>query len=70
MRTKTVTLALAASALVAAPLAAQAADRSAAPISDESELAGGASRLLILAVVAAAIFAGIELTGDDEPVSP
>ena len=70
MRTNIVTLGLAATALVAAPLAAQAADRSAAPISDESELAGGASQILILAVVAAAIFAGIEISGDDDPVSP
>ena len=70
MRTKTVTMALAASALAAAPIAAQAADRSVAPISDESEMGGGASRSLILAVVAAAIFIGIEVSGDDEPVSP
>ena len=69
MRTNIVTLGLAATALVAAPIAAQAADRSAAPISDESELAGGASQVLI-AVVAAAIFAGIEISGDDDPVSP
>ena len=32
--------------------------------------AGGASQILILAVVAAAIFAGIEISGDDEPASP
>jgi hypothetical protein len=70
MRTNIVTLGLAATSLVAAPIAAQAADRSAAPISDESELAGGASQILILAVVAAAIFAGIEISGDDEPASP
>ena len=70
MRKNIVTLGLAATALVAAPLAAQAADRSAAPISDESELAGGASRILILAVVAAAIFAGIEISDNDDPVSP
>ena len=70
MRTNIVTLGLAATALVAAPIAAQAADRSAAPISDESELAGGASQILILAVVAAAILAGIEISGDDDPVSP
>ena len=70
MRTNIVTLGLAATALVAAHLAAQAADRSAAPISDESELAGGASRILILAVVAAAIFAGIEISDNDDPVSP
>ena len=70
MRTNIVTLGLAATALVAAPLAAQAADRSAAPISDESELAGGASRILILAVVAAAIYAGIEISDNDDPVSP
>lgn len=70
MRTNIVTLGLAATALVAAPIAAQAADRSAAPISDESELAGGASRILILAVVAAAIFAGIEISDNDDPVSP
>ena len=70
MRTKTVTLALAASALAAAPIAAQAADRSAAPISDESELAGGVSQLLILALVGAAIFVGIEVSDDDGPVSP
>ena len=70
MRSNIVTLGLAATALVAAPLAAQAADRSAAPISDESELAGGASRILILAVVAAAIFAGIEISDNDDPVSP
>ncbi|MCH2487447.1 MAG: hypothetical protein MK010_06865 [Erythrobacter sp.] len=70
MRTKTVTLALAATTLAAAPIAAQAADRSVAPISDESELAGGFSRVLVLAVVAAAIFIGIEVSDDDEPVSP
>ena len=70
MRTKTVTLALAASALAAAPIAAQAADRSAAPISDESELARGASRILILAIVAAAIFIGIEVSDNDDPVIP
>ena len=70
MRTKTVTMALAASALAAAPIAAQAADRSVAPISDESEMGGGASRILILAVVAAAIFIGIEVSDNDDPVSP
>ena len=70
MRTKTVTLALAASALAAAPIAAQAADRSAAPISDESEMAGGASRFLILGIVAAAIFIGIEVADNGDPVSP
>lgn len=70
MRIKTLSTAFAVGALIAAPVAAQAADRDAAPITDESEM-GGASRLIVLLVVAAAIFAGIEIFGDDnDAVSP
>lgn len=71
MRLKTVSLAAAAVALSTAPIAAQAqlAPRDAAPVDGESEIGGG-SQLVILAVVAAVIFAGIAITDDDDPLSP
>ncbi|SMQ58904.1 hypothetical protein SAMN06297468_0210 [Altererythrobacter xiamenensis] len=74
MRLKTVSMAAAAAALVAAPVAiqAQAADRTAAPAEGASELGGGSDG--IYAIVAVAILAGfIALTAandDDLPTSP
>lgn len=73
MRFKTLTLAAGAAALVAAPVAiqAQVADRAAAPVDGESELAGQGT---IIGVIALAVLAGfIALTAsddDDLPVSP
>ena len=65
---KTALVASAAS-LAVAPIAAQAADRAAAPVSGESELAGRAGGILaIFGVLAIATF--IFASGDDEPVSP
>ena len=58
-----------AASLAVAPIAAQAADRAAAPVSGESELAGSAGGILaIFGVLAIATF--IFASGDDEPVSP
>lgn len=68
MKFRTLAAVAAATSLVAAPVVA--ADRAAAPISDESEM-GGSVILAILAV--AAIVAGIVIAVDsgneDEPVS-
>ena len=65
---KTALVASAAS-LAVAPLAAPAADRAAAPVAGESELAGNAGGILaIFGVLAIATF--IFASGDDEPVSP
>ncbi|MBH1942615.1 hypothetical protein I5L01_00085 [Erythrobacter sp. YJ-T3-07] len=54
-------------------IAAQAETvRTAAPVSEESELSGstGTTHLLIIVAVAAAIVGGVALTdGDDDPVS-
>lgn len=70
MRIGKVTLAAAAIAAASAPIAGQAiaAERSAAPISDESLMGGGPYGILIvLALVGLAI--GIA-SGGDEPASP
>ena len=65
---KTALVASAAS-LAVAPIAAQAADRAAAPVDGESELAGNAGGILaIFGVLAIATF--IFASGDDEPASP
>ena len=73
MRLKSVSLAAAAIALSTASISAQAAqaDRQVAPVSSESELGGGegSTQLIFLAIVAAIIFAAIELTNDDDPLS-
>lgn len=62
-------LAASAASLAIAPIAAQAADRVAAPVEGESELAGnGGAILAALAVVAIGVF--IFATDDDGPVSP
>jgi hypothetical protein len=70
MRIGKVTLAAAAIAAATAPIAGQAvaAERAAAPVSDENAMGGDGTVVAIifaLAVFAAAIFAA----GDDEPVS-
>ena len=60
-----------AAALLAAPIAAQAAPaRVATPVAADEELAGG---FLLPALIALAVAVGIYLVvddGDDEPVSP
>ena len=72
MRLKTILLGAAAASLASAPIVAQAASRAAAPAEGESALGypESATQLIVLAVVAAAIIAGIALTDDDEPSSP
>ena len=71
MRLKKLTLAAAATALVAAPIAAQSTlARSSAPISEESELGGGEITPGLIIIALAAVGAGILLiTDDDEPAS-
>jgi hypothetical protein len=74
MRVKTVILGTAAALAASAPIVAQAADatRAAAPAEGESALGypESGTQLIVLALIAAAIVAGISLTGDDEPSSP
>lgn len=74
MRLKTSMLAAAALLAASAPVVAQAADasRAAAPARGESALGypESGTQLIVLALVAAAILIGIELSGDDEPASP
>ena len=75
MRFKTLTLASAAAALVAAPVALQAqvaADRAAAPVAEGSELGGGSDTLIgVLALGILAAFIVITASNDDDlPVSP
>lgn len=64
--------AVAALALVAAPVALQAAPRAASPVSESEELAGAATLPLIAAIVAVVVGAVILALDDDEdaPVSP
>ena len=73
MRVKTVILGAAAALAASAPIVAQAADaaRAAAPVEGESALGypESGTQLIVLALIAAAIIAGISLT-DDEPTSP
>lgn len=71
MRLKTILLGAAAASLAGAPIVAQAASRAAAPVSGESALGydNSGTQLIVLALVAAVIVAGISLT-DDEPSSP
>ena len=61
---RTIALALAASALVAAPVAAQATERASAPTSDESELFGGSAWIGIIATIAVVILAVVAATRD------
>ena len=72
MRFKTVLLGTAAASFAAAPIVAQAADRTAAAVDGENALGypESGSQLLVLALIAAAIIGGIALFGDDEPASP
>ena len=73
MRFKTLTLAAGAAALVAAPVAlqAQVADRAAAPVADESELAGEGTLIGVLALAVLAGFIVLTASDDDDlPVSP
>ena len=72
MRNFKVPAALAAMALVAAPVAAQVdLSRAAAPVDAASELGNedSTTRVLTLLGVAAAIAALVALTDDDDPVS-
>ena len=73
MRLKTVSMAAAAAALVAAPVAiqAQAADRASAPAEGASELAGGDGVYAIIAVAVLAAFIALTAANDDDlPTSP
>lgn len=74
MRIETVVLGAAAALAASAPIVAQAADaaRAAAPVEGESALGypESGTQLIVLALIAAAIIAGISLTGDDDPASP
>ena len=68
---KKVGLAAGALALVGAPIALQASERTVAPVAGEQELGGGSNGLI--AALAGAILIGfivITATDDDEPVSP
>lgn len=69
MKFKALSTAVAASALVFAPLAANAAsaDRASAPVGEESELGGGSG--IILGLVAAAMVVAIAI-GSEETPSP
>lgn len=71
MRSKVVAASLAALALVAAPVAANAApvERVSAPAAEESELGGG-SFIWIIIGIAAVIGAILIFDGDNDPVSP
>ena len=73
MRVKTVFLGAAAALAVSAPVVAEAAQaaRAAAPVAGESALGyeDSATQLIVLALIVAAIFVGVELS-DDEPSSP
>lgn len=73
MRLKTLIIGTAATLAAAAPIVAQAADaRVSAPVDGESALGfpESGTQLLVLALIAAVIIAGISLTGeDDEPAS-
>lgn len=74
MRLKNTTLAAAAVALAAAPVAiqAQAADRAAAPAEGAQELGGGSDGIIaIVAVAVLAAFIALTASDDDDlPVSP
>jgi hypothetical protein len=72
MRIKTIILGAAAAAFAAAPIVAQAAGRTSAPVDGGNALGypESGTQLLVLAVVAAAIIGGIALFDEDEPSSP
>lgn len=74
MRVKTVILGAAAALAASAPIVAQAADavRAAAPVEGEGALGypDSGTQLIVLALIAAAIIAGISLIDDDGPASP
>ena len=74
MRLKTVILGTAAALAASAPIVAQAAGaaRASAPAEGASELGypDSGTQLIVLALIAAVIVAGISLTDDDEPSSP
>jgi len=71
MRLKTVLLGVTAASIASAPIVAQAAGRTAAPLEGESALGypESGTQLIVLALVAAAIVGGITLFDEDEPVS-
>jgi len=73
MKLRNLVFTAAGAALVAAPVAAQAAPvRAATPVAGESERLAGGGVLVPLLVFAAvsAFFALVLFDGDDEPVSP
>lgn len=72
MRMKTLILGATGALVATAPIVAQAANfRAAAPVAGESELGypESGTQLIVLALIAGVIIAGISLT-DDEPSSP
>jgi hypothetical protein len=72
MRTSKLAVIFAAGALATAPVVAQAAQRTSAPMSEESDLRGGSATWIgILATIAVVILAIVAATRDDnDPVSP
>ena len=73
MRLSKLSLGLAASALAAAPIAAQstsALDRASAPVEGESELFEGIGAGAIIAIIAGAGMAVLLLTDDDDDDEP
>ena len=67
MKTRFIALAGAAAAMIATPVVANAAGRTAAPVEGEQELGGS---ILIVLLAVAAVIAGIIIIADDEPTSP
>ena len=72
MRIKSILLGAAVASLASTPIVAQGATRTTAPAKGANALGypESATQLIVLALVAAAIVAGITLTDDDEPASP
>lgn len=71
MKFRTMAAAIAALSLTAAPAMAESVDRSSAPVTEQSEMAGTSTLLLVLAVVlfGAGIFFLVD-NDDDDPDSP
>lgn len=71
MKFRTMAAAIAALSLTAAPAMAESVDRASAPVTEQSEMAGSSTLLLVLAVVlfGAGIFFLVD-NDDDDPDSP